>query len=127
MGEIVSVLVVDDEVSVRELLHRWLVGWGYAVTTAADATDALHQMREAPAQIVLVDIKMPAHDGFWLMERVQAGWPYTAIIMATAAYEMDVIEKSKRAGAVDYVLKPFGRELLRQAVDRASATLSRVD
>jgi DNA-binding NtrC family response regulator len=116
----ISVLVVDDEPAVRELLRRWIAGWDYAVETAADASEALEAMLKQPAQIVLVDIQMPAHDGFWLMERVQAKWPRTAFIMATGAADMDVVSKSRRAGAVDYVLKPFGRELLWQALDRAS-------
>jgi CheY-like chemotaxis protein len=84
-------------------------------------------MRTRPAQIVLVDIVMPGRDGFWLMERIHAEWPRTAIIMATASAEIDIVARSKRAGAVDYVLKPFGRELLRQALDRASAASTSVD
>jgi DNA-binding NtrC family response regulator len=126
MVEAVSVLVVDDEVSYREILQRWLGSWGFSVSTAANATDALHSMWKQPAQIVLVDIKMPGNDGFWLIEQLQAKWPRTAIIMATAAYDLGVVEKSKRAGAVDYVLKPFGRELLRQALDRAATVVSTV-
>lgn len=118
-----TVLVVDDEPSVRELLRRWLEGWGYAVKLAGNATDALELMLTEPASIILVDIKMPGHDGFWLVERVRAKWPRTAIIMATAADDLDLVLKSKRAGAVDYVLKPFGRELLWQALSRAETTL----
>lgn len=76
------------------------------------------------APVILVDIKMHGHDGFWLIERVRARWPRTAIIMATGAADTDTVTKSKRAGAVDYVLKPFGRELLRQALDRAKATIN---
>jgi CheY-like chemotaxis protein len=119
-----TVLVVDDEPSVRELLRRWLEGWGYAVTLAGNATDALEVMRAEPASIILVDIKMPGHDGFWLVEHVRAKWPRTAIIMATAADDLDLVLKSKRAGVIDYVLKPFGRELLRQALNRANAALA---
>jgi CheY-like chemotaxis protein len=122
-----TVLIVDDEQNQRELLRRWVVEWGYSTTTAADASDALEQMRTRPAQIVLVDIVMPGRDGFWLMERIHAEWPRTAIIMATASAEIDIVARSKRAGAVDYVLKPFGRELLRQALDRASAASTSVD
>jgi CheY-like chemotaxis protein len=125
MAGILSVLVVDDEPGVRELLRRWLVGWGYAVTTSADAAEALEQMRAQPAEIVLVDIKMPGQDGFWLIDRIHAKWPRTIFIMATAAGEADLIERSKRAGAVDYILKPFGREQLWQALDRASRALTK--
>jgi two-component system response regulator AtoC len=114
-----TVLVVDDEPAMRELLRRWVSGWGYTVRTAARAPEALEAMLADPAEIMLVDITLPGHDGFWLVERVRAKWPRTAFIMATAAAEIDLIERSKRAGAADYVLKPFGRELLWQALDRA--------
>src|SRR4051812_10969219 len=77
-----TVLVIDDEATVRELLRRWLVGWGYAVTTAADAKEALETMLERPAEIMLADIKKPGHD-VWLMEQVQAKWPRTVFIFAT--------------------------------------------
>jgi CheY-like chemotaxis protein len=117
----ITVLVVDDELPVCELLRRLLEGWGYEVSVATDATQALEMMLANPPSILLVDVKMPGHDGFWLIDRVQAKWPKTAIIMATGAAEMDIVTKSKRAGVVDYVLKPFGRELLRQALRRAES------
>jgi FixJ family two-component response regulator len=63
--------------------------------------------------------------GVWLLERVRAKWPQTKIIMASGVVEMDVVKKSQRLGAIDFVTKPFGREMLRQALDRAAATLSK--
>ena len=70
---------------------------------------------------------MPGHDGFWLMAHVRAKWPRTMTIMATGNDDLDVVMKSQRAGAVDYVTKPFGRELLRQALARANAALNGPD
>ena len=119
-----AVLIVDDEPAVRELLRRWLTRWGYErVRMAADATQALEAMLAEPASIMLVDINMPGHDGFWLIERVRTRWPHTAFIMATGASEMATVTKSRQVGAVDYVLKPFGHSLLQQALDRAAASL----
>lgn len=115
------VLVVDDEPSVREFLTRWLQGWGYAVQQASNGTDALEVMLAEPASIMLCDIKMPGHDGLWLIERVREHWPKTAIIMATCVDQMPTVLKARQMGAVDYVLKPFGREPLRQALNRAEA------
>lgn len=122
-----TVLVVDDEAPARELLRRWLEAWGYTVTQASNATDALDSMLAEPASIILCDIQMPGHDGFWLIERVRPKWPQTVIIMATGVDDLDIVMKSRRAGAVDYVLKPFGRELLRQALNRAHAALNTSD
>ena len=114
---------VDDEPPVREFLRRWLEGWGYAVTEAGSAPEALAVMLAEPASIILCDIKMPGHDGLWLAERVRAEWPQTAIIMAIALDDTPTVLKSRDLGAVDYVRKPFGRELLLQALRRATATL----
>lgn len=117
----VVVLVVDDEPPVRELLRRWLEPWGYEVKEAGTASEALDVMLADPASIVLLDIRMPGHSGLWLMERVQAKWPGTPIIMATGVHDPDLVLKSKQFGAVGYVTKPFGRALLRQALDQANA------
>ena len=117
------VLVVDDEPAICRLLTRWLESWGYAVKEAQTATDALEVMMAEPASIMLCDIRMPGHDGLWLVERVRARWPKTAIIMATAVDDMQTVTKSQQEGVVDYVTKPFGREPLLQALRRAEATL----
>jgi YesN/AraC family two-component response regulator len=114
-----TVLVVDDEAPVRELLRRWLEAWGYRVRQAGDATDALVVMLAEPSSIMLVDIRMPGRDGLWLIERIKENWPKTVFIVASAADDFETVKSSQRAGAVDYVLKPFARVLLRQALDRA--------
>ena len=117
------VLILEDEAPVRELLQRWLVGWNYDVAMASSAAAALESMLAEPSEILLCDIVMPGRDGLWLAERVRAKWPRTAIIIATGVVEMDVVKKSQQLGAVDYVTKPFGKELLRQALERAKAAL----
>jgi len=121
------VLVVEDEAPVRDFLRRWLDAWGYLALTAASASEALEIMLIGPADIVLTDIKMPGRDGLWLAERIHQKWPRTAIIMATGATEVETVMKSKAIGAVDYVLKPFGREMLRQALERAEANFFRIE
>jgi response regulator of citrate/malate metabolism len=69
-------------------------------------------------------LTLPDHDGLWLIEQVQARWPTTAIVIASGAHDMEVVLKCKRAGAVDYLLKPFGRELLQQALHRVHSAIS---
>ena len=114
------VLVVDDERSIRVALRRRLEGWGYTVREAASAADALEMMLAESASIVISDIRMPQHDGLWLLERIRAQWPETGVIMVTGADDIASIEKSRALGAAGYVLKPFDRELLRQALVNAS-------
>ena len=115
-----SVLIVDDEPEDREFLRLWLEDWGYTVTLACSATEALGAMLIEPAAIILCDIRMPGHDGLWLVERVRRKWPRTAIVMATGVNDLQTVMRTHRAGVVDYVTKPLDCELLRQALSRAN-------
>jgi len=114
------VLVVDDEDAIRRLLTRWLSDWGYEAKEAANAEEAIEIMAREPAEIMLCDVMMPVHDGIWLAEQVRGRWPQTAVIMASSAQDMETVMRMRKQGAVDYVTKPFGREMLRQALQRAS-------
>jgi two-component system NtrC family response regulator len=114
------VLVVDDEEAIRTLLRRWLSGWGYEAKQAGNADEAIEIMTAEPADIMLCDVMMPVHDGIWLAEQVRGRWPQTAVIMASSAQDMETVMRMRKQGAVDYVTKPFGREMLRQALQRAS-------
>jgi DNA-binding NtrC family response regulator len=118
------VLVVDDEESIRNLLTRWLKAWGYESREAGNANQAIEQMTAEPAAIMLCDVMMPVHDGIWLAEQVRERWPKTAVIMASSAQDMDTVLRMRKQGAVDYVTKPFGREMLHQALLRASERLA---
>lgn len=116
-------MVVDDEESIRILLSRWLGSWGYEARLAESANDALEQLAAAPAAIVLCDVMMPVHDGLWLAEQIHTRWPETAVIMASGAHDMETVKASRRFGAVDYVPKPLGREMVLQALRRATPAL----
>lgn len=102
---------------------RWLAGWGYQSKEASNANDAIDQMTSEAAAIILCDVMMPIHDGIWLAEQVRMRWPQTAVIMASSAQDMETVMRMRKQGAVDYVTKPFGREMLRQALLRASERL----
>ena len=113
-----SVLVVDDEHGVRNLMARWLESGGYDVTTAASAEEALGQFETTPPAVALCDIRMPGHDGIWLAERIRQQYPETAVIMATGVHDVGPAVASLRQGVIDYLTKPFGRDRLREAVTR---------
>ena len=113
-----SVLIVDDENGVRDLMARWLEAGGYAVTTAASAEEALGQFEAAPPAVALCDIRMPGHDGIWLAERIRQQYPETAVIMATGVHDVGPAVSTLRQGVIDYLTKPFGRDRLREAVTR---------
>lgn len=117
------ILVVDDEASVREILSRRLVQWGHEVVAVNGADAALAEMEKAPAEIVFSDVMMPLHDGLWLAKELQERWPRTVIVAVSGAQDVQTVVKMRQHGAIDYVTKPIGREMLHQALERALARL----
>jgi Response regulator containing CheY-like receiver, AAA-type ATPase, and DNA-binding domains len=119
------VLVVDDDEGVRRVLSRWVVDMGYTVEAAADADSALDIMRERSIDVALVDVRMPGHDGIWLLDQVRRLFPETALVLATGLMEMDPMV-TLRPGVVGYIVKPFNREDLVQVVKRGMAERRRL-
>ena len=121
--EMARVLVVDDEASIRDILTRRLTQWGHHVVTAGGAEAALDAMAAEPADIVFCDVIMPLFNGVWLAQQVRERWPGTVIVAVSGAQDMGTVKKMREQGAVDYVTKPIGREMLHQALQRALATI----
>ena len=114
-----TVLIVDDEETVRTLLTRWLDNTALRVVTATDAEGALRAFADGPPPaLMLCDIRMPGRDGMWLAARVRQEFPETAVIMSSGVQDALAAEECQRQGVVEYLLKPFGRDRLREAVQR---------
>jgi putative nucleotidyltransferase with HDIG domain len=111
-----TVLVVDDDSTLRGALSSWVRELGYEVRQAESAANALDALAEAPADVALCDVQMPGEDGVWLASRIRDRYPSTAIIMATGFHDIDVAVTSLRSNIVDYLLKPFGRSRLIEAL-----------
>lgn len=110
-------MVVDDEAAMRNLMTRWVELAGHRATAVSSAEEALDLMsRQSPA-VALCDLRMPGRDGLWLAGRIRKDFPDTAVIMATAARDSDP-RVADHTGAVDYLLKPFGRDRLKFALER---------
>ena len=92
--------------------------------TASGAEVALAEMKKAPAQIVFSDVIMPLHDGLWLAQKLRERWPDAIIVAVSGALEVQTVVKMRQFGAIDYVTKPIGREMLHQALERALARLA---
>jgi two-component system OmpR family response regulator len=117
------ILIVDDEVGVRELLTDALGFAGFDTVGAKDGMGALTLIRKHKPDLLIIDINMPVMDGFELLERVRASKNQVPAIMLTARKDRTDISRGLRLGADDYVTKPFGLEelLLRvQAILRRS-------
>jgi two-component system, NtrC family, response regulator HydG len=108
----IRVLVVDDELAMRESIAAWLVQDGYQVAKAADALEALALLEQQEFDLALVDIKMPGMDGVELLGRIKAGSPETLVVIITAYGSIESSVEAMKAGASDYLLKPFDPEQL---------------
>lgn len=84
------ILIVDDEVMIRKLLHRKLSREGYRCEEAGSAEQALDKLRGNLTELVILDIKMPGKSGIELLPEIQASYPDTAVVMATAVTDINV-------------------------------------
>jgi CheY-like chemotaxis protein len=114
-----SVLIVDDQVSFREILVRFLTPDGYSTAQAGDADTALAMMAVTTPAVLFCDIEMPGHDGLWLVAQVRKQFPTVAIVLATSNDAVPA-SVSLQGGVVAYVLKPFQKEQVLRAVRDAS-------
>jgi heterodisulfide reductase subunit A2 len=112
------ILVVDDELILRESLKAWLEETGYTVTTAASGTEALEQLDADHYDLMLTDIKMPGLSGVELLELALEKQPDLAVVMMTAYATVDTAVDTMKFGALDYLTKPFEPREILQMVAR---------
>lgn len=109
-----TVLVVDDDVTVRDVVRRYLELAGYAVTLAGTGQEALRSHRERPADLIVLDLMLPDLDGLEVCRRIRGGREASGVplVMLTALAEEENRIAGLQLGADDYVTKPFSpREL----------------
>ena len=112
-----SVLIVDDEVGIREILTRWLSAEGYDIREAPDAETALDEMAKAVADVVMCDVEMPGHGGLWLATELGQRFPTAAIVLATALDSVPPMI-SLKPSIVEYLVKPFAQDRVVRAIAR---------
>jgi len=116
-----SVLIVDDEPAVRDIIARWVAALGLQSKTAASADEALATLRTRHFDLAVIDVLMPGHDGLWLAHQLQRDHPHTAVVIATAYTSLLEGEQDPSVGhrpIVDFLVKPFQRDRFALAVDR---------
>lgn len=107
------VLIVDDDLHVLEVLEARLQSEGYGTLRAANGMDAMRLLKERRVDLLISDMRMPGMSGMELMRKSQEDYPLLPVIFLTAYGSIPDAVKAVRAGAIDYLAKPFkGRELV---------------
>ncbi|HUM05298.1 MAG TPA: sigma-54 dependent transcriptional regulator, partial [Terriglobales bacterium] len=116
-----NLLIVDDELSVRDSLAKWFHEEGYEIGTAEDANSALTRLAEKPWDAALVDIKMRGTDGIELQRRMHEIDPKLIVIMMTGYASVETAVTALKNGAYDYVTKPLDPDEIAHLVKKALA------
>ncbi len=116
-----KILVVDDEVDIVDFIDDYLTGEGYGVIKAYDGVEALDKMREAPADLVVLDVMLPRLDGFEVCKQIRTESAVPILMLTAKDTDVDKIV-GLEIGADDYMPKPFNP---RELVARVKALLRR--
>ncbi len=114
-----SILVVDDEPGIRDLLAWELRGQGHYVVTAADGAEALEEIRRAEFDLIISDVRMPRVGGLEVLRFTKETAPETEVVIATGYAEIEYAIECVRQGAFDFIQKPFHTDDLLSTVSRA--------
>ncbi len=117
-----SVLVVDDEPDIRELLEMTLLRMGLEVACAADYSSATRLIQQREFDFCLTDMRLPDGDGIALVEYIQQHKPQLPVAVITAHGSMELAIQAMKAGAYDFVSKPVSLEKLRSLVEHGLQT-----
>ena len=120
--EDIGILVVDDELSVRDSLTKWFEADGYRVDSAEDATAAMVKLREQSWDVILLDIKMPGMDGIEFNRQIKQVDKDVIVIIMTAYASVDTAVEALKDGVFDYVVKPIDPDdfahIIRNAIEK---------
>src|ERR1700682_6659924 len=121
-----NLLIVDDELGMRQFLTHLLQREGHTVRVAESGQRAMELLREQPADLIISDVKMPDMGGIELLRAARELLPDVEVIMMTAFARVETARDAFLLGAYDFVQKPFDNELLKETVARALQKVSLV-
>ena len=119
-----NLLVIDDEPSILESLSRALHGLDYEIFTITDPIKAMERLKVQPPQVVITDLKMPGIDGLTVLRKVKEFNPNIQVIVVTGHGSIDEAVAAMKAGAYDFIPKPFNKQEIVPVVNRAFEKVS---
>ncbi len=119
-----SILVVDDEKNIRTIFASYVRARGHATEVAADGAAALEILRRGNVDVVFSDVRMAGLDGLALLREIRSRWPEVVVVLMTAYATIAQAVEAMRAGAYDYLVKPFSVEEVGLTLDRILEVLS---
>lgn len=119
-----KILIVDDSVSMRQMVRLILTGEGYEVIEAVDGTDGLNKVND-DIDMIITDYNMPNMGGIELIRAIRGGSvkPTVPILMVTTESETEKKNEGRSAGATAWITKPFNRDLLLATVSKITRTV----
>ena len=112
-----SILVVDDELLIRDLLYDFFTGQGWSISVAENGEKALEVLNEKQVDLILSDIKMPEMDGLTLASRVRESHPGLPVVLMTGFPSVETAVSALRSRVEDYVIKPFNINQLYKLIE----------
>jgi DNA-binding response OmpR family regulator len=122
-----TILVVDDEPAVGQVLADFFTPKGYEVLCALGGLEGLSKLEKHQPEVVLLDVRMPDLDGITVLRRIREGNPSVGVLMMSGNTDIETAKETLQLGAFDYVLKPFDFDYLDRAVHKMLTTASPVD
>ncbi|MCC3374433.1 response regulator [Cohnella sp. REN36] len=122
-----TLLIVDDEPRTRLGIQKTLVAWSagrHRIETATSGVEALEWLKSNQAHMIITDVRMPEVDGLQMLEALSARGPLPVVIVVSGYAEFEYAKRALQLGAFDYMLKPLGKEVLIDTVQRAFERVS---
>ena len=114
-----KILVIDDDTSLRRVLEYNLQEDGYDIQTASSGEEGLYLFGQSPPDLVITDMKMSGMDGLMVLKSIKERSPETLVIIITAFGTVNIAVEAMKAGAYDYITKPFNRDQLKLTINKA--------
>ena len=115
-----KILVIDDDLNIQEILENVLSELGYKIDLASDGSQALKRINQDKPDLIIMDIRLPDIDGISLCRQIRQlkETSEMPILMLTALSDLTTYHDAKLFGAVDYIVKPFDLDLLREKIEK---------